>query len=70
MTEPIKEYIGDAVYAELNDYGDIVLTTEDGIRVTNRIVLEPQVMKGFIDFLPWALEQQSRRNEKPTVDPG
>ncbi len=37
-----KAYIGDGVYVEVEGY-DVVLTTEDGIRVTNRIVLEPEV---------------------------
>jgi len=36
----VKEYIGDGIYAEYDDYGDIILTTEDGISVTNRIVVD------------------------------
>ena len=43
----IKEYIGDGVYAEDNGY-EITLTTEDGISVTNRIVLDADVMRAFI----------------------
>ncbi len=39
-----KIYLGDAVYAEVDELGDLVLTTEDGIRATNRIVLEPSVL--------------------------
>ena len=36
-----KTYIGDAVYAEIDDRtGDVTLTTEDGIKATNRIVLQ------------------------------
>ena len=44
MTGPIraKVYLGDGCYAEFDGYG-IVLTTENGIEVTNRIVLEPEV---------------------------
>ena len=26
-----KEYLGDAVYADFTRYGDVILTTEDGI---------------------------------------
>jgi len=37
-----KTYIGDGVYADNDGYG-IVLTTENGISTTNRIVLEPEV---------------------------
>lgn len=41
-----KTYIGDGVYAQIDPRsGDIVLTTENGIEVTNRIVLEPEVWK-------------------------
>ncbi len=45
-----KLYIGDAVYVEMNG-GDLVLTTEDGLSVTNRIVLEPEVMAGLMLLL-------------------
>lgn len=34
-----KEYIGDGVYADQEEYG-LVLTTENGISVTNRIVID------------------------------
>lgn len=37
-----KTYLGDGVYADFDGYG-IVLTTENGISVTNTIVLEPEV---------------------------
>jgi hypothetical protein len=37
-----KVYLGDGAYVDFDGFG-LVLTTEDGIRVTNRIVLEPNV---------------------------
>jgi hypothetical protein len=46
-----KEYLGDAVYAEFDRFGRIILTTEDGISVTNRIVLEPEVLAAFEDYV-------------------
>ena len=46
-----KEYLGDAVYIEVNRFGDIILTTEDGVNVTNRIVLEPSVLEAFENYL-------------------
>jgi hypothetical protein len=42
--KPEKMYLGDAVYAEADDFGGVILTTEDGIRATNRIVLEDWVV--------------------------
>lgn len=42
MAASNKTYLGDGVYAEMSEIG-IVLTTEDGIAVTNTIVLEPEV---------------------------
>lgn len=41
-----KLYLGDGVYAEFDGYA-IVLTTENGIATTNRIVLEPEVFRLF-----------------------
>lgn len=40
-----KAYLGDAVYAEIDEYAALILTTEDGVRATNRIVLEPDVLQ-------------------------
>lgn len=45
-----KAYLGDGVYIEYEDR-DIVLTTEDGMRVTNRIVLEPEVLALLMEFV-------------------
>ncbi len=55
-----KTYIGDAVYVYDDGYG-VVLTTEDGRSVTNRIVLEPEVwenLAGYVARLKTALAQQ------------
>ena len=41
MTE--KTYLGDAVYAAFDGY-HVVLTTENGISISNTIFLEPAVM--------------------------
>ncbi len=54
MTVPQLEkiYLGDGAYAALNDYGDLVLTTENGYSAQNTIVLEPeffQVLEAFIE---------------------
>lgn len=46
----MKEYLGDAVYAQFDGFG-IKLTTEDGMRATNTIVLEPEVIMAFVDYV-------------------
>lgn len=47
-----KEYLGDAVYASMSEStGDLVLTTEDGVRATNTVVLEAEVMISLISYL-------------------
>jgi hypothetical protein len=43
---PEKDYLGDAVYAAVED-GMIVLTTEDGIGPSNRIYLDPAVYRSL-----------------------
>lgn len=48
----MKEYLGDGVYVydeADNDY--IVLTTEDGIRVTNKIYLDEVTITAFLTWL-------------------
>lgn len=42
-------YIGDAVYVSHDGY-QFWLATTDGIRITNRIALEPPVLKLFLDY--------------------
>ena len=46
-----KEYLGDAVYARIDDYGAVWLTTEDGIKSTNVICLEVEVLTALKDYL-------------------
>lgn len=46
-----KVYLGDGVYATVDDYGVVTLTTENGIETTNRIVLEPEVMRALERFV-------------------
>lgn len=45
-----KVYLGDGAYAEW-DGAAWVLTTSNGIRDTNRIVLEPEVMAALEAFV-------------------
>lgn len=45
-----KVYLGDGAYAEFDGYA-LVLTTENGISVTNTIVLEPEVYGELVRFV-------------------
>lgn len=45
-----KEYLGDGAYVGMRGV-DVDLWTTDGVRVTNQIVLEPSVLRVFIDWI-------------------
>lgn len=45
-----KTYLGDGAYAQADNYGGITLTTEDGVKTTNVIYLEPQVLANLVAF--------------------
>lgn len=48
---PTKEYLGDSVYVDVDIGGGAVLTTENGLGASNQIVLEPEVLKRFEEWL-------------------
>lgn len=50
MINPTKEYLGDAVYAEI-ECGMVRLTTEDGSRTTNEIFLEAEVFDALVRYV-------------------
>ena len=52
---PPKVYLGDAVYARVDEFGAVILTTENGIRATNVIMLEPEVMVALAAFYKRAM---------------
>jgi len=45
-----KNYIGDSVYADFDGYS-VVLTTDNGYGPSNRIVMEPNVIVAFQNYL-------------------
>ena len=47
----MKEYLGDSVYAESTEEGFIMLTTEDGINVSNTIILDSEVYDSLVKFV-------------------
>ena len=57
-----KRYLGDGVYAQ-QDGMDLVLTTENGIEVTNRIVLELEVLNNLALYLGLERKRERESNE-------
>lgn len=54
MTADTKEYIGDGIYAAFDGYM-LILTTENGVEVTNRIGIEPREwakLGRYVEALP------------------
>lgn len=49
-SRPLASYLGDGVYADFDGFS-IILTTEDGISITNRIVLEPEVLAALTTYV-------------------
>lgn len=45
-----KTYLGDGAYADFDGYS-LVLTTENGIEVTNTIVLDPRVYSALVRYV-------------------
>lgn len=46
-----REYLGDGVYVRFNKAQQLVLTTEDGISVTNEIYLEAEVYHSLVRYV-------------------
>ena len=48
-----KAYLGDSVYAQIDDFGGIILTTENGLPTdpSNEIVLEPEVISALKNYI-------------------
>ena len=62
-----KVYLGDAVYGSFDGYY-VVLTTENGIRATNTICLEPEVLIATRDYLTQMIEAIAKaRRESVTI---
>lgn len=59
MPKSNKQYLGDAVYADFDGY-QVVLTVSDGVYATDRIYLDPEVMKTLIEYY----EKYGRENTK------
>jgi hypothetical protein len=49
MNEPI--YLGDGAYARIDQFGDVIIYTSNGIHITNSIVLGPDLILNLIEWL-------------------
>ena len=66
MRDPMtKAYLGDGVYVEEDCGRGLVLTTENGIRATNTIILEPEVWRALERYV--AQITAVERAEMPNV---
>jgi len=64
-----KQYIGDGVYAAFDSSTlSVILTTEDGERTTNRIVLEPEVLDALGRFTQAAVYRRQSPTPAPQPD--
>lgn len=57
-----KQYIGDGVYIEYDNYG-VILTTENGIEVTNKIYLEAEVLNNLNEYLKMMFNTNQMSNK-------
>lgn len=58
-----KEYLGDGLYVRI-EFGSLVLTSENGIKILDRVVLEPQVWEALLDYVA----RVNKQNDKSTGD--
>ena len=56
MPKETKEYLGDAVYADIEN-GMVKLTTEDRVSTSNTIYLAPEVVAALTAFAKKHLER-------------
>ena len=50
LSVDMKQYLGDGVYVDVEENW-VVLTTEDGVKETNRIYLDQEVQLAFMKFM-------------------
>lgn len=48
---PTKRYLGDGVYVDIDSYGQIQLTTENGIHVHNEIFLDLYILDALNKYV-------------------
>lgn len=51
MSNETKTYLGDAVYCDTDGMGQLVLTVENGISVTDTIYLDAHVWRALVEYV-------------------
>lgn len=46
-----KDYLGDGVYVEVDQFGTLILTAENGVEIKNIIYLEPAVVDALNRYI-------------------
>jgi hypothetical protein len=71
----MKTYLDDSVYVDITRYGEIELTTENGISVTNRIYMDLPLYKALQEYIDVHTRLVSefaykgpQEEERPTTD--
>ena len=63
-----KAYLGDAVYADIDNFGRLVLTTEDGIQASNEIIFELNIIESLMNYLHINFDIPAAENEDPAAE--
>ena len=62
----LHTYLGDGAYLVLDNFGDVVIYTHDGVRTKNRVVLgsfEIAILEGWLSELPDAIQEIRKANQ-------
>ena len=59
---PIKSYFGDSIYVELNEYDEVILTTENGFGPSNTIIFESGTFDQLASFVKGLARERQLRS--------
>ncbi len=66
MNADRKIYLGDSVYAEFDGF-NIILTTENGLRTTNKIYIDGEVFENLILYRSSLFKDSKEKEREETV---
>jgi hypothetical protein len=65
--DAMKVYLGSAIYMDVDDGGGVLLTTEIGSGITNRIYLDPDVLNAALRAFRAAEGFLARSSSSPSA---